>query len=341
MAVKCGWASSDEYGRAHGGRAGDQNSREVKTGQWYDFGQTAVYRWKSRKNAKRYAAIIESFCDNKNVGYDQIDRMTLGTWCAKHDWDYHVDTPVETDCSKMTGDGINCTMKKQLIPNDVYTGNLDTYLMRTGMFMKLTGSKYCDTDKNLMVGDIINNPARHVITALQNGSNIKDGWRKELGKWHYYEDNTKLRDGWAKDSQGWCYLNKNGDITKNKWVKWKNDWYYLQKDGYMAENRWAKDSQQWCYLGSDGKMVKDKWVKDKDNWYYLGSDGRMVTNDWRKDTVGWCWLNNDGKMARNHWLKWKGSWYYLKSDGHMATGKRTINGKEFTFSKDGKLEGDM
>lgn len=170
--VLCGWASNGETGHARGNKAGDQTGREVKTGNWYDFGQTAVYRWKDRNRAILYASIIKYWCNNNNVGYDQDGRTTLGSWCKNHKWSYKVDTPVEVDCSKMVGDGINCTMKKQAIPNDIWTGNLDKYLMSTGLFTKLTGSKYCDQDNYLMVGDIINNPARHVITALANGDKV-------------------------------------------------------------------------------------------------------------------------------------------------------------------------
>lgn len=32
MSVKCGWASIDEWGRASGGKAGDQTGVEVKVG---------------------------------------------------------------------------------------------------------------------------------------------------------------------------------------------------------------------------------------------------------------------------------------------------------------------
>ncbi|WP_458397838.1 endolysin-like domain-containing protein [Anaerotignum sp.] len=172
MAVLCGWASQDERAKASGGKAGDQTGKEVKTGSWYDFGQTAVYRWKDRSKAKTYASIIKYWCNDSDVGYDQNQRTTLGAWCKKHDWSYKVNTPVETDCSRMVADGINCTMKKEVftIGSTFYTGNLGDKLMATGLFTKLTGSKYCDQDAYLMVGDIINNPARHVITALANGS---------------------------------------------------------------------------------------------------------------------------------------------------------------------------
>lgn len=172
MAITCGWASIDENGRARGGKAGDQTGREVKTGPWYDFGQTEVLRWKDRAKAKQFATIIRAWCNNPHIGYDQDQRTTLGSWCKSHGWDYKVTANVETDCSRMVADGVNCVMKRETIKiaSTFYTGNLGTVLKRTGLFTSLTGSKYCDQDAYLMEGDIINNPARHVIVALANGS---------------------------------------------------------------------------------------------------------------------------------------------------------------------------
>lgn len=177
--TKCGWASIDENGHASYGKAGDntKDGHEVKTGNWYQFGQAAVYRWKNRNYAEKYAKIVKSFCANKNIGYDQSQRTTLGYWCKHHHWSYEVNTPVETDCSRMVADAINCTMKREVIPlnSTFYTGNLGDVLMRTDLFTKLTGDKYTDSPDHLMVGDIINNPARHVISALENGKKIVSG----------------------------------------------------------------------------------------------------------------------------------------------------------------------
>ncbi len=179
MAVLCGWASVDENGRAKNGRAGDntRDGHEVKTGAWYDFGQTAVYRWKNRALAHKYASIIKYWCDCNKVGYDQNQRTTLGQWCKNHKWSCYVTVPVETDCSRMVADGINCTMGKEVIPINAtfYTGNLGEKLMATGLFEKHTGAKYCDSSNYLMVGDIINNPARHVITSLGDGAKVSAG----------------------------------------------------------------------------------------------------------------------------------------------------------------------
>ena len=39
MGTLCGWASIDEKGKATGGQKGDQTGREVRTGNWYNFGR--------------------------------------------------------------------------------------------------------------------------------------------------------------------------------------------------------------------------------------------------------------------------------------------------------------
>lgn len=181
MSVLCGWASIGENG-GRNNKAGDQTGREVKLGNWYRFGQTTVYRWKSRTNATRYAKIIKAFCKNEHIGYDMNDRTTLYNLLAKNKWDYKsVDRNVECDCSQLVACAINCTMGKAVCSSGMWTGNLGTQLMNSGLFDKLTGSKYIDSPDYLKTGDIINAPDHHVISALQNGSGVPqkltvDGW---------------------------------------------------------------------------------------------------------------------------------------------------------------------
>ena len=55
----CGWASIDEHGHTRNGKAGDQTGREVKTGNWYDFGQNVIIRFKNRDKAKKEAKIAK------------------------------------------------------------------------------------------------------------------------------------------------------------------------------------------------------------------------------------------------------------------------------------------
>ena len=169
--IKCGWASIDERGKIRGGRAGDQTGREVKTGSWYNFGQTQVVRWKDRDQAKKYARIIEAFCKNPNIGYDQLERTTMYYYLKERNWKTSaILRPVEVDCSELVVCGVNVTVGKGLLSSALYTGNLCNGLMATGLFNKYTGAKYTKQDAYLMVGDILIKPNGHVITVLENGA---------------------------------------------------------------------------------------------------------------------------------------------------------------------------
>ena len=172
--IKCGWASIDENGKAHGGKAGDQTGREVKVGYWYEFGQNAAYRFIDRKAAEKYSAALKKICNCNLVGYDRYERTTLYNALKAVSWD--VDKYIksgkktECDCSELVAVCVNIAFGKEMIPSYAYTGNLGNLLMNTGKFKKLTGSKYCDKDTYLGSGDILNAPGHHVISVLENGA---------------------------------------------------------------------------------------------------------------------------------------------------------------------------
>ena len=169
MTIKCGWASIDEKGKASGGKAGDQTGKEVKIGNWYNFGQDVVIRFKSEKLAKEAAECMEWLCKTNYIGYDQSQRTTAYTALKKLKWKYKkLKTKTETDCSQLIATVLNCIGIK-VSPN-IWTGNMVAALRSTGKFYFYDSSKYLTSDKHLKKGDIILNQASHVIMALENGS---------------------------------------------------------------------------------------------------------------------------------------------------------------------------
>ena len=98
---------------------------------------------------------------------------------------------------------------------------------------------------------------------------------------------------------------------------------------------------KWCVQGPDGKVIKG-WYKDNGTWYYLNDEGIMKTG-WFQDKDGkWYYLDTDGAMKIG-WIQLKGIWYYLEPSSTGYKGScysdctSTINGKEYTFDKDGHM----
>ena len=102
--VYIGSARGDENGKAHGGKAGDQNGgKEVSTQAWYKHSKGwRVFRPKDPTKAKKIAEAMRVICADNHVGYDQYERNTLYNFLSKNGFDIHnITKNVETDCSAL------------------------------------------------------------------------------------------------------------------------------------------------------------------------------------------------------------------------------------------------
>lgn len=179
--MKIAQASIDENGKAHGGKAGDQNGKEVKITNWYSYGKTGwdvVIRPKDRTKAHKMAEAIKAACANNNIGYDQWQRENLLTEVKKVGNDFSkVTTPTETDCSALIATVIIATgtpeekMRNKERNNKLaYTGDLKSLCAASGEFTILTEKKYLTSGDYLLEGDIILNEKNHVVMAIENGT---------------------------------------------------------------------------------------------------------------------------------------------------------------------------
>lgn len=172
MAVKIGSARIDENGKAHGGRAGDQTGKELSTQSWYLHSKGwRVFRAKSAEAAEKIARCMEAACQNANIGYDQYERSSLYKVAAPLGFDAaKVTTPCETDCSALVR--VCCAFAGIMdLPEGFRTTNEPNYLLKTGAFVELTGSKYQGQSQYLGRGDILCTKTQgHTVVVLTSGS---------------------------------------------------------------------------------------------------------------------------------------------------------------------------
>ena len=170
MSVKIGSARIDENGNAKGGKTGDQTGREVSTQSWYRHAKGwRVFRAKNPAVAEKIAQDMQWACDNRHIGYDQSQRLSLydvakplGFNCKK------VTTNCETDCSALVR--VCCAYAGVMLPN-FRTPSEPAALLDSGAFEELKGSRYTDTDKYLKRGDILVTRSQgHTVVVLTNGT---------------------------------------------------------------------------------------------------------------------------------------------------------------------------
>lgn len=170
--VYVGSARSDENGKAHSGKAGDQKSgREVSTQAWYKHSKGwRVFRAKDPAKAAVIARQMQAACDNNRIGYDQWQRNTLYTQAQKVGFDIaKVTVACETDCSALVR--VCCAAAGILdLPSGFRTGNMPANLLATSEFVELKGSKYTDQSAYLGAGDIlVTKTSGHTVVVLNNG----------------------------------------------------------------------------------------------------------------------------------------------------------------------------
>lgn len=170
MNIKIGSARIDENGKAKGGKAGDQTGKEVSTQDYYVHKKGwRVFRAINPNEAAKIADDMQFACANKNIGYDQGQRLTLynvskevGFNCSK------VTKKCETDCSALVR--VCCAYAGISLPN-FRTSDEASVLLKSGAFVELKGVKYTDSQLYLRRGDIlVTRTQGHTVVVLENGS---------------------------------------------------------------------------------------------------------------------------------------------------------------------------
>lgn len=230
MTVKIGHASSDENGRAKGGKAGDQTGRELVIQDWYKREWSMVFRAKDSKIAEKIATAMEQACNNNNIGYNQGQRTTLYEHAKKYNFNLSkIAEKCECDCSSLVAVCVNAAGIK--VSKDIYTGNQRAALQQTNKFKVLTDLKYLTSPSNLRRGDILLGPGH---TAIVVSHHIKvDAAKKFSNEFigtYKVTANLNLRCGAGTDKHIILVIPKGSEIKcYGYYTKLSQaDWLYVQ-----------------------------------------------------------------------------------------------------------------
>lgn len=173
--VYVGSASIDENGKASGGKAGNQNGRELRKQAWYKHSKGwRVFRAVDTRAAKLIADDMRFAIENRHIGYDQSQRNTLYNAAAKVRFNCaDVTTDCETDCSALVR--VCCAYAGIDLPSTFRTVNEPSALLATKKFIELKGSLYTDKSAYLREGDILcTKTSGHTVIVLNDGDKAND-----------------------------------------------------------------------------------------------------------------------------------------------------------------------
>lgn len=247
--VYVGSARSDENGKAYGGKAGDQKSgREVSTQLHYVHSKGwRVFRAKDPAKAAIIGDSMRAACDNNMIGYDQWERYDLFAEAKKVGFDLaKVAVATECDCSELVRCCCAAAGIMDLPTSGFRTGNMPKYLLATGEFVELKGTKYTEQAAYLGKGDIlVTAVSGHTVVVLNNGDKYEGTIEEKV----YALGERTLRNGDEGDDVKTlqnCLLKLNisvgdygadgdfGDDTE-KAVKAFQEKYKLKVDGVYGE----------------------------------------------------------------------------------------------------------
>ena len=169
---KIGHASINELGKTSGGKAGDNNGREVCFSTLSKKNWSFVLRAKDKNVAEKIAKYCEDGCRNDHIGYSQPRRNTLRTQAKLVGMDLsRIANDCECDCSSFVS--VCCECAGIPIPyvnnNAPTTSTMKSAFLNTGYFDLLTDKKFLDSDKYLKRGDILVAVGQHTIMCLEDG----------------------------------------------------------------------------------------------------------------------------------------------------------------------------
>ena len=141
------------------------------------------------------ARIARRICDQEDVGYSQPDRRT---WYANADWQGHVSSPQNADCSSLVcgaicygiHDTYGAAWGHPALPeiNDHWTGNMRPGLEARGFNEVSWNDSDLTPAGGFRVGDVILSAANeggrgHVVIAVEDGSDplVSEAWIAEDG----------------------------------------------------------------------------------------------------------------------------------------------------------------
>ena len=280
-------------------------------------------------DAKGQLAISTHVSTNRGIQYFDKDGLAVTGWVKYADAWHYFDVK--------TGAVVNTwkTFKKTKI-EDAITGKTATIYKGEHYFNK----------NGAMVVDGYAETKDRGIQYFDTKGNVKTGWVKYAGSWHYF-DAKKGR----KDSQ-WITLEKSVKAETNDGKKEKiyKGEHYLDDKGRLVTSGAVSTNRGIQVFNAKGE-AQTGWAKEGGKWYFVKKDGGAVTGWYTFNkkvnkkygsssislSKGKHYFMKDGALAQFVVVEIKGEKYYFNDKNEKSTGWAEYNGDAYYFDKKGRM----
>lgn len=232
--ITIGSARIDEYGKATGGKDGDQTGKEVSTQPYYNHSKGwRCFRHKDKHKAQLIGNAMAKACENNKIGYNQFERLDIIKYGIM------TDTACNCDCSSLVRACIIAAGAKD--PGNFTTANEAQALLNTGEYDEIS-----IINVELEEGDILVTKTKGHTAVI---TDIDDGTTPEDPKPLQPQMPKTVRKG-----------DKCGDVTLLQ-ICLRNRGYNIAADGDFGPKTEAavKDWQKRNALVIDGIVGKKTW----------------------------------------------------------------------------------
>lgn len=151
------------------GKSGEsKKGSEVKRKNLYNFGQSEIYRFRSKERRKEFCKIADELYKFK-IGYSQAKRYDLWNLCVKAKWNLSdlknllkKNNP-NTDCSQYYACLVNLTYGEEVLPKTTTTASLHKLMLKHPKRFKILPY----SNNNIRLADALNAPNHHVASVVR------------------------------------------------------------------------------------------------------------------------------------------------------------------------------
>ncbi|MEE6671295.1 glycoside hydrolase family 70 protein [Limosilactobacillus fermentum] len=206
----------------------------------------------------------------------------------------------------------------------------------------IDGATYYFDNQGIMKTDYFLTQNGKVYYFGKDGKEYKDQFYSNWGNMYYFgKDGARYTNQYYSNWGHTYYFGEGGVRYTDRFYSNDGKLYYFDKKGIRLTNQWYQNWGNKYYFGDDGARITSATHDIDGATYYFDNQGIMKSDYFLNQDGKVYYFDKDGKEYKDQFYSNWGNTYYFGDDGAALTGLHVINGKNYNFTSDGQLLGNL